>query len=85
MTSHLAFRPHVPEHGLAHLNLWHALFCGHSALTVHSGLQFGGEPIYSSTQEQTATPFASRHLLLGPHGDGLHGSDLTGISGWTIR
>lgn len=37
--------PHVPVHGFVHLNLWQALFCGHSAFTVHSGLQFGGTPM----------------------------------------
>ncbi|KNC28034.1 hypothetical protein FF38_06818 [Lucilia cuprina] len=56
-----------------------ALFCGHSALTVHSGLQFGGEPIKESRHEHTAKPFDSRHLLLGPHGEGWQG--LPGVGG----
>lgn len=62
MTSHLALKPQVLlEQGLAHLNLWHARFCGHSELTTHSGLQFGGEPMYSGRHEHTACSFTVRH------------------------
>lgn len=63
MTSHLALTPQAPEQGLAHLNLWHARFDGHSELTTHSGLQFGGEPVYSGRQEHTAWSFTFRHWL----------------------
>lgn len=45
----------------------------HSELTVHSGLQPGGLPIYSGRQEQTACPFTCLHWLFGPHGEGLQG------------
>uniref|UniRef100_A0A1A9ZCR1 Uncharacterized protein n=1 Tax=Glossina pallidipes TaxID=7398 RepID=A0A1A9ZCR1_GLOPL len=83
ITSHLASIPHVPAHGLAHLNLWHALVWVHSALTVHSGLQLGGVPIKASKQEHTAKLFASRHLLFGPHGDGWQG--LPGFGGAPLR
>lgn len=40
---------------------------------MHSGLQVGGLPIKPSTQEHTAWPLNSRHLLYEPHGEGLHG------------
>lgn len=75
ITSHLAFRPHVLAQGFAQRNLWHALLEGHSALTVHSGLQFGGAPMNVSMHEQTAKPFATLHLLLAPQGDGMQGSE----------
>lgn len=80
MTSHRAPTPQVPAQGLAHLNLWHALFGGHSELTTHSGLQFGGDPVYSGRQEQTACPLILRHWLFGPHGDGLHGLTGSGVT-----
>lgn len=50
-----------------------ALVKAHSELTVHSGLQPGGLPIYSGKQEHTACPLTSLHWLFGPQGDGLHG------------
>lgn len=40
---------------------------------VHSGLQFGGDPMYVGKQEHEGAPPISRHSLLGPHGDGMHG------------
>ncbi len=79
ITSQRALIPQVPGQGSLHLNLWQALFVGHSALTTHSGLQSGGAPWYSGKQEQTACPFLSTHLLFGPQGEGLHG--LTGVGG----
>lgn len=44
-TLHLAFIPQVPGQGSRHFWFMHALFCIQSVLTVHSGLQAGGEPI----------------------------------------
>lgn len=59
--------------GLTHFNEIQALFVGHSALTTHSGLQFGGEPRYSGKHVQTACSFTTLHALLGPHGVGAQG------------
>lgn len=36
--------------------------------------------MYSGAHEHTAWPFISRQMLLGPHGDGLHGLVLTGAT-----
>lgn len=47
---------------------------------MHSGLQFGGEPIYSTSHEQTAIPFTSLHRLFSPHGDGRQTSITTGVT-----
>lgn len=52
---------------------------GHSLLLIHSGLQSGGLPIKSGRQEHEGALFATSHLLLNPHGDGMHG--LTGTGG----
>lgn len=54
MTWHLLPMPHVPTHGSLHFCLIQALFNVHSLLTIHSGLQFGGEPMKSGKHEQTA-------------------------------
>ena len=75
MTAHLELIPQEFGHGSAHLLLMHAILVGHSELTVHSGLQNGGEPTNVGEHVQTACPFASRHWLFGPQGDGLHGCD----------
>lgn len=40
---------------------------------MHSGLQLGGEPVYSGKQEQDGEPFISLHWAFGPQGDGMHG------------
>lgn len=72
---HNALNPQVFGHGSAHFLFKQAKWGGHSALTTQVGLQFGGIPLYSGRHVQTAWPFTSRHLLLGPHGDGKHGSD----------
>lgn len=52
MTRHSAFRPHVPGHGSLHFRLMQAKWLAHSLLLIHSGRQFGGEPIKSGKQEQ---------------------------------
>lgn len=73
-TVHLAFRPQVPVQGSTHFWLIHAWFWEHSELTVHSGRQKGGLPIYVGEQEHTAWSLIRRHWLLGPQGDGTQGS-----------
>lgn len=50
-----------------------AMLLGHSELTVHSGLQLGGDPMLPGKQEQTAFPPISLHWLFGPQGVGTHG------------
>lgn len=44
-TLHLALTPQVPWHGSTHFWFMQALSNGHSELTTHSGLQFGGLPL----------------------------------------
>lgn len=41
-----------------------------SELLAHSGLQFGGEPIYSFKHEQDGESPTAWHCEFGPHGDG---------------
>lgn len=60
-TLHSAFTPHVPGQGSVHFSLIHALSLGQSEFMVHSGLQFGGLPIYVSIHEQEGDPPISRH------------------------
>lgn len=40
---------------------------------IHSGLQFGGDPMNSGKQEQEGVSPFTWHWELGPHGDGTHG------------
>lgn len=42
----------------------------HSEELMHSGRQFGADPIYSGKHEQEAEPLASVQTALGPHGEG---------------
>lgn len=77
ITLHSALRPHWPRQGSAHLLFMQALLDGHSLFIVHSGLQLGGVPIKFDWQLQTAWPFDSLQILLGPHGDGTHGAGFT--------
>jgi hypothetical protein len=51
----------------------HALSLAQSEFIVHSGLQFGGDPMYVSMQEHIGTLLVTWHSELGPHGDGIHG------------
>lgn len=46
---------------------------GHSLLLIHSGLQFGGEPINSDKQEQDGESPWTLHWEFGPQGDGTQG------------
>lgn len=66
--------PHEPGQGSLHLCCMQAILAEHSALIVHSGLQFGGLPLYVGKQEQDGTPPISRHSENAPQGDGTHGS-----------
>lgn len=47
-----------------------AKFEAHSLLLEHSGLQFGGTPIYRGRQEQDGEVPETLHCEFGPHGDG---------------
>lgn len=76
VTWQMALRPHDPGQGSAHLLLTHARFVGHSLLTRHSGLQFGGGPSSSGkhAQDDEEPSGVTVHLEFGPQGEGLHGS-----------
>lgn len=50
-----------------------ALSLVHSALIVHSGRQFGGEPIYLDRHEQDGISLMLLQTEFGPHGDGTQG------------
>lgn len=84
MTWQLVLIPQVPRQGSTHLLFKQALFRGHSELTIHSGLQFGGLPRKPDKQEQTAWSLNSLHWLFGPQGVGLQGwvSSLTAEIFW---
>jgi hypothetical protein len=41
---------------------------------MHSGRQFGGEPINSGKQEHDGESPTALQFEFGPHGDGLQGS-----------
>lgn len=77
IVSHLVLVPHNPGQGSLHLFLMHAWLKAHSALTVHSGRQFGGLPRKEGKQVQTLVLSITRHLLLGPQGDGSQGRLMT--------
>ena len=74
MTLQTAEKPHEPGQGSTHFSRIQALSKGHSELIEHSGLQFGGAPIYVSKHVQEGTPLIFLHCELGPQGDGTHGS-----------
>ena len=74
ITVHLEPIPQEFGQGSEHLLFKQAIFEEHSELTVHSGLQNGGEPVYVGKQEQTACSLNSRHWLFGPQGEGAQGS-----------
>lgn len=72
-TWQFALTPQVPGHGSIHFWLAQAWLREHSLLTIHSGWQKGGDPLYCGRHEQTATLDDMRHRLFGPQGDGSHG------------
>lgn len=73
ITRHSAFDPHNPGHGSLHFWLMQARLLGHSVFEMHSGLQFGGDPINSFRHEQDGESPIGRHSELGPQGEGSHG------------
>ena len=57
----------------------HASLEEHSAFTVHSCLQVTyGSPSMPLKHLQEAAPFRAKHCALTPHGEGLHGSMISG-------
>lgn len=76
---HLVLEPHnlEPRQGSLHLFEMHAKLKAHSALTVHSGRQFGGLPKKEGKQVQTLVLSTTRHKLLSPQGDGSQGLLIT--------
>lgn len=77
-TLHSAFNPHEPRHGSWHFLFMQAILNAHSVLLVHSGRQFGGNPMKSGKHLQSALSPFSTHCELGPHGDGKHGLIFSG-------
>ena len=75
-----AFGAQALRHGLIHLLLRQARVCSHSALVEHSGLQLGGCPKKPGRHEQEACSLNSRHMLLAPQGDGVHGLRFSVVS-----
>lgn len=59
MTLHMPVTAQAPIHGSLHFWLIQAKLLEHSELIVHSGLQFGGEPMKFCKQLQTGEPFLS--------------------------
>lgn len=46
---------------------------------MHSGLQYGGDPINPLTHEQDGDPELSLHTEFGPHGEGVQGFTGSGV------
>lgn len=65
--------PQEPGQGSRHLLLMHANWLLHSALIVHSGLQFGGEPMKLAKHVHDGDLLIAWHKAFGPQGDGRHG------------
>lgn len=57
-----------------------ARWVGHSELLTHSGLQYGGTPIYSDLHEHIGVPETSLQTEFGPQGEGMQASTITGSS-----
>lgn len=96
ITWHSAPAPHDPSHGFWHLLFIQANWVGQSALSTHSGRQFGGEPMYPLMHWHDGVSPNALHWLFGPqglheswHGFNKHGSSFSigggsGI-GWQLR
>lgn len=72
-TWHSAFGAHDPGQGSLHFILIQAKLYGHSLLVMHSGLQFGGDPMNCGRQEHAGDSPWTLHCEFGPHGDGTQG------------
>jgi hypothetical protein len=53
--------PQDPGQGSLHFSEIQALLLAHSEFTIHSGRQFGGEPMYVGRHEQDGEPLLSLH------------------------
>lgn len=73
-TEHTAPGPQACSQGSLHRWATHARAAGHSALIVHSGRQFGGDPMYPGWQLQAGVSPVLTHIELGPQGEGWQGS-----------
>lgn len=82
ITVHCVLKPQDPGQGSTHFWFMHARLAEHSELIVHSGRQFGGDPMYVCKQEQAGLSPITLHSEWWPHGDGRHGLIGTfGVSG----
>jgi len=72
-TWHSAFVAHDPGQGSLHFMFKQAKLYEHSLLVMHSGLQFGGDPINWGRQEHAGDSPWTLHWEFGPQGDGIQG------------
>lgn len=79
ITLHKAPAPQDPGHGSRHFSLIQAKLLAHSELIIHSGRQFGGDPMNDGRQEHDGIVPITWQIEFNPHGDGTHG--LTGSGG----
>lgn len=80
MTEQSAPVPHVPGHGSAHLKRIQASAGAQSGFVSHSLRQpLYGSPSKPAKHVHDPTPFLLVHSALAPHGEGKHGSVITGV------
>jgi len=72
-TWHSAFGAHEPGQGSLHFILAQAKLYEHSLLVIHSGLQFGGDPMKLGRHEHDGDSPWTLHCEFGPQGDGMQG------------
>lgn len=77
ITLHSAFSPHDPGQGSWHFELIQDIVDGQSGFITHSGLQFGGVPMYDGRHAHSRLLFTFRQREFGPQVDGLQGSGFT--------
>lgn len=69
----------MPIQGSTHFWLTHALFLSQSSFITHSGRHSTyGSPLYSGKQLHEPALLRSLQTAFAPHGDGLHGSRISG-------
>ena len=80
ITWHSVLLPQDPMQGSRHFWFIQANRLGHSMLLIHSGLQFGGLPVYSGKQEHNGDSLTILHWAFEPQGDGWQGFTFGSIS-----
>lgn len=75
VTWQIALIPHSPTQGSLHFLFMHVWLVGQSVFIMHSGLQFGGDPMKVDKQVHKGFCWVDTlQCAFGPHGDDLHGS-----------